>query len=75
MLRKLYKFYRKYHYCINGALLGLITGLMFVFFGIIKSIIILACIYAGYFIGKKLMQDRDFIKKLLDRILPPGSYR
>ena len=75
MLRKLYKFYRKYHYAINGAVIGLVAGLMLVFLGIIKTIIILACVYGGYYIGKKLMQDRDFLKKLLDRILPPGSYR
>ena len=75
MLRKLYKFYRKYHYCINGALIGLATGLMLVFLGILKTIVILLCLYGGYFIGKKLTQDRDFIKRILDRILPPGSYK
>ncbi|MBO7397639.1 MAG: DUF2273 domain-containing protein [Clostridia bacterium] len=75
MLRKIYKFYRKYHYCINGAAVGLLTGILLVTLGIIKTVIILACVYAGYFIGKKLMADKDFIKKLFDRILPPGSYR
>ncbi|MBO4261334.1 MAG: DUF2273 domain-containing protein [Clostridia bacterium] len=75
MLRKMYKFYRKYHYCINGAILGLVTGLMLVFFGIWRTLIVLACVYLGFFIGRKLMHDHDFIKKLLDRILPPGSFK
>ena len=75
MLRRLYKFYRNYHYCINGAIIGLIAGLLLVFAGLLRTIIILACVFFGYYIGKKLQSDKDFLKKLLDRILPPGFYK
>ena len=66
MLRKIYKFYRKYHYCINGAAVGLLTGILFVTLGIIKTVIILACVYAGYFVGKKLMADKEAVEHELD---------
>ncbi len=75
MLRRLYKFYRSHYYCVNGAAVGLIIGLSLVFAGIIKTIIIAACIFAGYYVGNKLQGDKDFLKKLLDKILPPGTYR
>ncbi len=75
MLRRLYKFYRSHYYCVNGAALGLIIGLSLVFAGIIETVIIAACIFAGYYVGKKLQTDKDFVKKLLDKILPPGTYR
>jgi len=29
----------------------------------------------GYYIGKQISNDKDYIKNLLDRILPPGTYR
>jgi len=75
MLRRFYKFYRNYHQIINGAAIGLVFGLFLVFAGIIKTIIIFACCLVGFFIGKKLHDDKDFLKKILDRILPPGTYR
>ena len=75
MLRRLYKFYRNYYYCVNGAAIGLIIGLSLVFAGILETIIIGACIFAGFYVGKRMQKDKDFIKKLLDKILPPGTYR
>ena len=75
MLRRLYKFYRTYYFSVNGAAIGFAVGLSLVLAGIIRTIIIAACIFAGYYIGKKLQSDRDFIRKLLDKILPPGTYR
>jgi len=75
MLRRLYKFYRTYYYCVNGAIIGLLIGLSLVFAGIIETVIIAACIFVGFYVGKKLREDRDFIRKLLDKILPPGTFR
>ena len=75
MLRRFYKFYRTHYYAVNGAVIGLAVGLSLVIAGIIKTIIIAACIFAGYYIGRKLQKDSGFFKKLLDKILPPGTFR
>ncbi|MBQ8827825.1 MAG: DUF2273 domain-containing protein [Clostridia bacterium] len=75
MFRRLYKFYRTHYYGVNGAIIGLLVGLSFVFIGPFQTIFIALCIFAGYWLGKKLQKDKDFIRKLLDKILPPGSYR
>ena len=75
MLRRLYKFYRTNYYGINGALIGLAIGFSFVFIGFFKTLFISLCVFAGFWLGRKLQKDKEFIKKLLDKILPPGSYR
>ena len=75
MLRKLYRFYRNNYWGVNGALVGLLLGLALVFLGLMKTIILLVCILAGYFVGRMLQKDKNFLKNLLDKILPPGSYR
>ncbi len=75
MLRKLYRFYRNNYWGVNGALVGLLLGLCLVFLGLVKTIILAACILAGYFVGRMLQKDKNFLKNLLDKILPPGSYR
>ena len=71
MLRRIYKFYRQHFYAINGAAIGLIVGLSFVYFGILETLFLALCVVVGYLIGK----DKTFIKNILDKILPPGSYR
>ena len=75
MLRRIYKFYRQHFYAINGAAIGLIVGLSFVYFGILETLFLALCVVAGYLIGKQLKKDKTFLKKILDKILPPGSYR
>lgn len=75
MIRKLYKFYREHYYAVNGGIIGLAIGASLVSLGIIKTLIIAICVLVGYYIGRRLQKDKDFIRNLLDRILPPGSYR
>ena len=64
-----------HYYGVNGAIIGLLIGLSFVYIGFFQTLFIALCIFAGYWLGKKIQKDRDFIKKILDKILPPGSYR
>ncbi|SHI92881.1 DUF2273 domain-containing protein [Lutispora thermophila] len=45
---------------IIGAIIGFITGLFLLTLGFFKTLILLACSMAGYYIGKKLI-----IKKTL----------
>ena len=75
MLRRIYKFYRQHFYAINGAAIGRLVGFSFVMLGILETLFIAICIIAGYVIGKQLQKDKTFIKNLLDKILPPGTYR
>lgn len=75
MLRRLYKFYRTHFYPVNGAIIGLLIGLSFHFLGLIATIFIAACMIVGYWVGKQMQKDRSFLRNLLDKILPPGSYR
>ena len=75
MLRKFYRFYKNNYWSINGALIGLILGLCLVFLGLLKTLVVAVFVVAGTLLGRKLQKDKNFFKRLLDKILPPGSYR
>ncbi len=75
MLRRIYKFYRQHFYAINGALIGLAVGFSFVMLGILQTLFMSLCVTVGYLVGKQLQKDKTFLKNILDKILPPGSYR
>lgn len=72
---KVLKFYNSYKWEINGALIGFGIAVFIIIVGFFKTLFIalLSCI--GYYIGKRLSDDREYIKNLLDRVLPPGSNR
>jgi uncharacterized membrane protein len=72
---KILLFYRSHFGEINGALGGLIISVAILLIGFLKTIFIAICVLAGYYIGKKISDDKEYIKNLLDRILPPGTYR
>ena len=75
MLRRFYKFYRQNYFPINGAIIGLLIGLSNHFLGIFATLFLALCTFAGYWIGSRLKKDRSFLRNLLDKILPPSSYR
>ena len=43
--------------------------------GLLKVIFIALFTGVGYYIGKRIHDDKNYIKNLLDRVLPPGTYR
>ena len=43
-----------------GVLLGLLVSILFVFLGFLKTIFIIICISLGYFIGRKLDENKKF---------------
>lgn len=43
-----------------GVLLGLLVSILFVFLGFLKTIFIIICISLGYFIGRKLDENKNF---------------
>ena len=72
---KILEFYKSHHGGINGALMGLVLAIFFLVVGFFKTVFIALCVGIGYYIGSKITEDRDYIRNLLDRILPPGTYR
>lgn len=58
-----------------GALIGLVTSVILLSLGILRTLFIALCIGIGYYIGNRLSRDKNYITNLLDRILPPGTYR
>jgi len=73
--QSLAQFYKSHRGGINGAIAGLIIAVSILLFGFFRILFVAICVGTGYYIGKKLSEDKDYIKNLLDRILPPGTYR
>ncbi|HHW48577.1 MAG TPA: DUF2273 domain-containing protein [Clostridiaceae bacterium] len=74
-LESITQFYKSHRGGINGALTGLVIAVAILLFGFFRILFVAICVGIGYYVGKKLSEDKDYIKNLLDRILPPGTYR
>lgn len=72
---KLMEIYRANRGGFNGAGIGFAIALLFLTVGLIRTLFIALCVGVGYYIGKKISEDKDYLKNLLDSILPPGTYR
>jgi len=72
---KLLEFYNSHRGGINGALIGFVIAVVILIIGFFKTMFIALCVGIGYYIGKRISEDKDYIRNLLDRVLPPGSYR
>lgn len=75
LLEEFMVYYKAHKGRVNGTLIGLVSALLILHFGVFKSLFIALCAFVGYYIGKKFESDRSFIRKILDKILPPGRYR
>ncbi len=60
---------------ILGALIAFVFALIWVIFGFWKLLFILILTAGGYIVGYRYFRDRDTIRKLIDKILPPGMFR
>jgi uncharacterized membrane protein len=72
---KVLKFYNSYKWEINGALIGFGLAVFIIIVGFFKTLFIALLSGLGYYIGKRLSGDKDYIKNLLERVLPPGMNR
>lgn len=72
---KFLKFYDSHRGGVNGAIAGFGIAVTILILGIFRTLFIALCMGVGYYIGKKIYEDKDYIKNLLDRVLPPGTYR
>lgn len=69
------QFYVTHRGGVNGGLIGLAAAILILLINPLRTLFIAICVGIGYYIGKRLSDDKEFIKNLLDRILPPGTYR
>ncbi len=74
-LEKLLLFYEARRGEITGAAIGFLMAVLILVLGLFKVLFIALFAGAGYYIGKRIHGDKDYIKNLLDRVLPPGTYR
>lgn len=58
-----------------GALIGLVVSVLIITIGLFNTVFIVLFVTLGYYVGQRLSRDRECIKKFLDKILPPGTYR
>lgn len=52
-----------------------IIAILLCIFGFLKTLFIVIFTLAGFFIGSILFSDSSRLKKIFDRILPPGRVR
>lgn len=72
---KILQCYFSHRGAINGGLIGLGMAISIIGIGLIRTLFIIFCVAIGYYVGKRLSEDKSYITNLLDRILPPGTYR
>ncbi len=72
---KIYEFYLTHRGEVIGIAAGLVTSVLILVIGFFKVLFIAIFIALGYYIGKWIANDKDYLKNLLDRMLPPGTYR
>jgi uncharacterized membrane protein len=75
MKEKIFEFYRTHITEINGAFIGLLFSILVLAIGVFRTVFVVAFVISGYYLGKRLSRDKEYLKNLLDRILPPGTYR
>lgn len=75
ILEKLLEFYNLHRGGIIGAFSGFLIAVCILVFGFFTMLFIAIFAGVGYFVGKRIHDDKDYIKNLLDRVLPPGTYR
>jgi len=72
---KILTYYNEHRGEINGAAIGFLLAVLILVLGFFRVLFIAILTGVGYYIGKRLHEDKDYLKNLLDRVLPPGTYR
>ncbi len=73
-MEKFIEFYKAHIYEMNGVTIGLLASILVLAIGFFRFLFIAICVVIGYYIGRKLSEDKDYLKNILDKILPPGTY-
>ena len=72
---KITKFYSSNKNGIIGAVIGIIIAVVILCLGLWKTLFIAFFAIAGYYGGTLLEQGKGLLKAIIDKILPPGTYR
>ena len=60
---------------VTGTLFGAGVAVLILLFGLFRMIFIVICAGIGCYVGSKLSKDKNYVRNLLDKILPPGTYK
>jgi uncharacterized membrane protein len=74
-VEKILAYYNEHRGAVKGSAIGFILSVLILVLGFMKVLFIAIFTGLGYYIGKRLHEDKNYIKNLLDRVLPPGTYR
>ena len=69
-LSKIIKLLHKYKGRITGLLIGLISSILIIQFGLIPAIFIITCMGIGYYLGFRY-DNRQDLQDVLNDIFPP----
>jgi uncharacterized membrane protein len=72
---KILAYYNEHRGAIKGAAIGFSLAVLILVLGFLRVLFIAILTGVGYYIGKRMHEDKNYIKNLLDRVLPPGTYR
>jgi uncharacterized membrane protein len=72
---KLVAYYNEHKGAVTGAAIGFLLAVLVLVLGFLRVLFIAIFTGLGYYIGKRLHEDKNYIRNLLDRVLPPGTYR
>ena len=56
-----------------GSLVGLFFALLIMWVGFLWTVFVVACVLVGFWIGKRMDDNKENLVDVLDRILPPGN--
>lgn len=60
---------------IIGAVIGAVVAILIIKYGLLKVLFIITLSAIGAFVGNIMKHSKDWIKRIIDKILPPGTYR
>ncbi len=58
---------------VMGSCVGLLFSIFYIYLGFFKATFVIICIGLGYFIGKRLDDDKDFIQTI-KKLLGPREF-
>ena len=60
---------------VIGGVIGALLAVLILAFGFLRVLFIVVCAVVGCVIGTLMQSSKSWIKKLIDKIFPPGTYR
>lgn len=74
-MKRLIEEIKTHNSAVVGGAIGFFLGLSLIVFGFWKTLFVIVLTGTGYYIGRKFFSNKDDLKELLDKIIPPGRFR